>query len=60
MGGGEGATGWVGQQGVRGGGAVGGAAVLEVCEGVCVDSWGDKGVWSQWPIVAVPLFVAVV
>lgn len=33
-------------------------AVRQVCE--CVDSRGDVGMWSQRPIVAVPLFVAVV
>lgn len=37
-----------------------GAAVRQMCEGVRVDSRGDVGVWSQRPIVAVPLFVAVV
>lgn len=59
---GEGATGWVGQQGVcvRAGRSVRGAAVRQVCEGVCVDSRGDVGVRTQRPIVAVPLFVAVV
>lgn len=66
---GEGATGRVGQQGVcgqalavsvRAGRSVRGAAVRQVCEGVCVDSRGDVGVRSQRPIVAVPLFVAVV
>lgn len=59
---GEGATGWVGQKGVcvRAGRSVRGAAVRQVCEGVCVDSRGDVGVRTQRPIVAVPLFVAVV
>lgn len=66
--GGEGAgVGRVGEQGVcgqalgvcvRGGRSVRGAAVRQVCEGVCVDSRGDEGVRSQRPIVAVPLFVA--
>lgn len=69
MSGGEGGAGRVGQQGVcghalgmcvRGGRSVGGAAVRQVCEGVCVDSGGDVGMRSQRPIVAVPLFVAVV
>lgn len=68
VGGGEGTTGWVGQQGVwgqalgvcmRGGRCVRGA-VRQVCEGVRVDSRRDVGVRSQQPIVAVPLFVAVV
>lgn len=36
------------------------AAVCQVCESVCVDSWGYEGVRSQRPIVAVPLFVALV
>lgn len=58
--GGEGPAGRVGQQGVRGGRSVCGAAVLQVCEGVCVHCGGDVGVRPQGPIVAVPLFVAVV
>lgn len=37
-----------------------GAAMRQVCEGVCLDSGGDVGVRSQGPIVAVPLFAAVV
>lgn len=37
-----------------------GAAVRQVCKGVCVDSRGDVSVRSQRPIVAVPFFVAVV
>lgn len=37
-----------------------GTAVRQVCEGVCVDRGGDVGVRPQRPIVAVPLFVAVV
>lgn len=66
---GEGGVGRVGQKGVcgqalgmcvRGGRSVCGAAVWQVCEGVCVDSRGDVSVRSHWPIVAVPLFVAVV
>lgn len=69
VGGGEGAAGRVGQQGVcgqalgvcvRGGRSVRGAAVWQVREGVGVDSWGDVGVRPQRTIVAVPLFVAVV
>lgn len=36
------------------------AAVRQVCESVCVNGRWDEGVWSQWPIVAVPLFAAVV
>lgn len=53
-------VGRVGQQGVcvRGGRGVCGAAVLQVCEGVCVHRGGDVGVRSQRTIVAVPLFVA--
>lgn len=35
-----------------------GAAVMQVREGVRVDSRRDEGVWPQRPIVAVPLFVA--
>lgn len=59
----------VGQDGVCGqalgvcggsGGGVRGAAVRQVCEGVCVDSRGDVGVGAQGPVVAVPIFAAVV
>lgn len=60
VGGGERPTGGVGEQGGRGGRGVRGAVVVEVCEGVCVDSRRDVGVRSQRPVVAVPLFVAVV
>lgn len=35
-----------------------GAAVMQMCEGVCVDSRGDVGVRSQGHVVAIPLFVA--
>lgn len=69
--GGEGGhAGRVGQQGVRGqalgvsvrgGRRVRGAAVRQVREGVRLDRGGDVGVRPQRrPIVAVPLFVAVV
>lgn len=37
-----------------------GAAVRQVGEVVCMDSRGDKGVRSQWRVVAVPFFDAVV
>ena len=69
VGGAEGPTGTVGQQGVGGQGlgvgvlggrGVRGAAVRQVSEGVCVDSGGNVGMRSQRPIVAVPLFAAVV
>lgn len=45
----------------RGGGrGVCRAAVLQVGKRVCVDSRGDVGMWTQRPVVAVPVFVAVV
>lgn len=57
---GEGPAGGVGQQGVcvGGSGGVGGAAVVQVCEGVRVHSGRDEGVRTQGTIVAVPLFAA--
>lgn len=57
---GERPAGGVGQQGVRvgGGRGVGGAAVVQVGEGVRVDSGRDEGVRPERTIVAVPLFVA--
>lgn len=66
---GEGASRLVGKKrvrgqalGVRGRSArrVCGAAVPQVGKGVCVDRRGDVGVWTQRPVVAVPVFVAVV
>lgn len=68
-GGGEGRSGRVGQQGVRGQAlgvcvwasrAVRGAAVRQVGERVRVNGGGDVGVRPQRAIVAVPLFAAVV
>lgn len=69
MGSGEGSSGLVGQDGVCGqalgvcggsGRGVCGAAVWQVCEGVCVDRRGDVGMRTQRPVVAVPVFAAVV
>lgn len=54
----EGSAGRVGQQGVSGSRRVCRAAVGQVCKGV--DIWGDEGMGSQRPKVAVPLFAAVV
>lgn len=65
----QGSGGLVGQERVRGqalgvcgggGGSVCGAAVRQVGKSVSVDSGGDVGVRSQRPVVAVPIFVAVV
>lgn len=36
------------------------AAVWQVSKSVRVDSRGDVGMWTQGPIIAVPIFVAVV
>lgn len=36
------------------------AAMWQVGKSVCVDSRGDVGMWTQRPVVAVPIFIAVV